>query len=328
MKSAKYCGDLRVTAVPYENVQFTSLYTSKVNTKSILNNEPDAVQEAVQSFKMMVNYQSVLKEVSFNKTVQLSLHQLMAQKDELLKKFGEMSIYTRPEFATVYSRLLKRNTIERKIESLNLLISDENLELLPDYEQRLRVLEQLDFIDRNQNVVLKGRVACEINSGWELVLTELILDNFLGDFEPEEIVALLSCFVYEGRTNDEEDPPLTPRLEKGKGRILEITERLLKIYNEHQVSLTSEEEEFLTRKRFALMNVVYEWARGLTFSEIMQISVESEGTIVRVITRLDEICRQVKNAALIVGDSMLHSKMSEAQERIKRDIVFCASLYI
>ncbi|KAM9915393.1 hypothetical protein OXX80_014079, partial [Metschnikowia pulcherrima] len=156
-------------------VQFTSLYTSKVNTKSILNNEPDAVQEAVQSFKMMVNYQSVLKEVSFNKTVQLSLHQLMAQKDELLKKFGEMSIYTRPEFATVYSRLLKRNTIERKIESLNLLISDENLELLPDYEQRLRVLEQLDFIDRNQNVVLKGRVACEINSGWELVLTELIL---------------------------------------------------------------------------------------------------------------------------------------------------------
>ncbi|KAM9923871.1 hypothetical protein OXX80_011395, partial [Metschnikowia pulcherrima] len=247
---------------------------------------------------------------------------------ELLKKFGEMSIYTRPEFATVYSRLLKRNTIERKIESLNLLISDENLELLPDYEQRLRVLEQLDFIDRNQNVVLKGRVACEINSGWELVLTELILDNFLGDFEPEEIVALLSCFVYEGRTNDEEDPPLTPRLEKGKGRILEITERLLKIYNEHQVSLTSEEEEFLTRKRFALMNVVYEWARGLTFSEIMQISVESEGTIVRVITRLDEICRQVKNAALIVGDSMLHSKMSEAQERIKRDIVFCASLYI
>ncbi|KAM9930913.1 hypothetical protein OXX59_000177 [Metschnikowia pulcherrima] len=328
MKSAKYCGDLRVTAVPYENVQFTSLYTSKVNTKAILNNEPDAVKEAVQSFKMMVNYQSVLKEVSFNKTVQLSLHQLMAQKDELLKKFGEMSIYTRPEFATVYSRLLKRNTIERKIESLNLLISDENLELLPDYEQRLRVLEQLDFIDRNQNVVLKGRVACEINSGWELVLTELILDNFLGDFEPEEIVALLSCFVYEGRTNDEEDPPLTPRLEKGKGRILEITERLLKIYNEHQVSLTSEEEEFLTRKRFALMNVVYEWARGLTFSEIMQISVESEGTIVRVITRLDEICRQVKNAALIVGDSMLHSKMSEAQERIKRDIVFCASLYI
>ncbi|OBA19905.1 antiviral helicase [Metschnikowia bicuspidata var. bicuspidata NRRL YB-4993] len=328
LRQIKYDGDLRVTSVPYGNVQFASVYTLKVNTKAILNNDPDAVKEAVLLFRMMIHYQSKLKEVSFSRTVQLSLHQLVARKDELLKKFSEMTIYNRPEFAGVYSRLLQRNTIEKKIENLNLLISDENLELLPDYEQRLRVLEQLDFIDKNQNVVLKGRVACEINSGWELVLTELILDNFLGDFEPEEIVALLSCFVYEGRSKDEEDPPLTPRLEKGKTRILQITERLLKIYNEHQVSLTSEEEEFLTRKRFALMNVVYEWARGLTFSEIMQISVELEGTIVRVITRLDEICRQVKNAALIVGDSMLHSKMSEAQERIKRDIVFCASLYI
>lgn len=121
---------------------------------------------------------------------------------------------------------------------------------------------------------------------------------------------------------------MTPRLEKGKNEIMKITEKLLKVYNQHQVSLTSEEEEFLERKRFALVNVVYEWARGLTFSEIMQISVESEGTIVRVITRLDEICRQVKNAALIVGDSTLHSKMNEAQEKIKRDIVFCASLYL
>lgn len=121
---------------------------------------------------------------------------------------------------------------------------------------------------------------------------------------------------------------MTPRLEKGRGRILEISEKLLKIYNEYQVSLTTEEEEFLERNRFALLNVVYEWARGLSFREIMEISVELEGTIVRVITRLDEICRQVKDAALIVGDSLLHSKMSEAQERIKRDIVFCASLYL
>ena len=102
----------------------------------------------------------------------------------------------------------------------------------------------------------------------------------------------------------------------------------MNVFEEHQVLLTSEEEEFLERKRFALVNVVYEWARGLSFNEIMQMSVEAEGTIVRVITRLDEICREVKSAALIVGDSTLHSKMSEAQEKIKRDIVFCASLYL
>lgn len=41
-------------------------------------------------------------------------------------------------------------------------MSDQNLRLLPDYEQRVSVLKELGFIDANSNVELKGRVACEV----------------------------------------------------------------------------------------------------------------------------------------------------------------------
>ena len=92
------------------------------------------------------------------------------------------------------------------------MMSDQNLELLPDYEQRINVLKDLGFIDEHGNVELKGRVACEINSVNELILTELILDNTLGEFEPEEIVALLSAFVFEEKTDAE--PQISPRLEE------------------------------------------------------------------------------------------------------------------
>lgn len=324
----RYNGELKTVSVPFENVHFASSYRLRSNMRQLLSNDSEVVRETEDSIKHILFSQTRWHEIEFQKAVQLSLHELVHEKNDLVSQLKSTDVFQRPEFNTIFSQLAKRDSIEKLIESISLLLSDENLELLPDYEQRLKVLHSLGFIDDQQRVVLKGRVACEINSGWELVLTELILDNFLGDFQPEEIVALLSCFVYEGRTNEEEDPPMTPRLEKGKAEIMKITEKLLKVYNTFQVSLTSEEEEFLERKRFALVNVVYEWARGLTFNEIMQISVESEGTIVRVITRLDEICRQVKNAALIVGDSTLHSKMNEAQEKIKRDIVFCASLYL
>ena len=43
-------------------------------------------------------------------------------------------------------------------------MSDQNLELLPDYEQRVDVLKELGFIDEHGNVELKGRVACEVSS--------------------------------------------------------------------------------------------------------------------------------------------------------------------
>jgi hypothetical protein len=40
---------------------------------------------------------------------------------------------------------------------------------------------------------------------------------------------------------------------------------------------------------------------------------------VRVITRLDETCREVRDAARVIGDAELFQKMEEAQALIKRD---------
>jgi len=80
--------------------------------------------------------------------------------------------------------------IQTNIQSLKLLMSDQNLALLPDYQQRSEVLKDLGFIDADSRVLLKGKVACEIHSADELVLTELVLENVLAEFESEEIVAL------------------------------------------------------------------------------------------------------------------------------------------
>lgn len=52
-----------------------------------------------------------------------------------------------------------------------------------------------------------------------------------------------------------------------------------------------------------------------------------EGVIVRCIQQLHETLSDVKDAARIIGDPVLHSKMEEASNAIKRDIVFAASLY-
>lgn len=52
--------------------------------------------------------------------------------------------------------------LKQRIASLRLAISDENLELLPDYEQRVDVLRELQHIDEHSTVLLKGRVACEV----------------------------------------------------------------------------------------------------------------------------------------------------------------------
>lgn len=55
------------------------------------------------------------------------------------------------------------------------------------------------------------------------------------------------------------------------------------------------------------------------FEKITSLTDVAEGTIVRVITRLDETCREVRDAARVIGDAELFKKMEEAQNKIKRD---------
>jgi antiviral helicase SKI2 len=55
------------------------------------------------------------------------------------------------------------------------------------------------------------------------------------------------------------------------------------------------------------------------FEQITSLTDVPEGTIVRVITRLDETCREVRDAARVIGDAALFQKMEECQVKIKRD---------
>jgi antiviral helicase SKI2 len=87
-------------------------------------------------------------------------------------------------------------------------------------------------------------------------------------------------------------------------------------------------KDYLRVLNWGLVEVVHEWAKGVPFAEICELTDVQEGSVVRCITRLDETCREVRNAARIIGDANLFQKMEEASKLIKRDIVFASSLYI
>ncbi|XP_067829841.1 helicase SKI2W, partial [Heptranchias perlo] len=227
-----------------------------------------------------------------------------------------------PKFSTEYARMHERMMIKDELDRLRFLVSDQSLMLLPEYEQRVNVLKTLKYIDGSSAVQLKGRVACEI-SNHELIVTEMVFENVLTDLQPEEIVALLSCMVFQQKTQVE--PELNKVLRKGIERIRGVAERIATL--QRQCGLRESIEDYVDQFKFGLVEVVYEWAQGLPFAEITRLTDVQEGIIVRCIQRLNETCRDVRNAARIIGDPTLNAKMEQASNLIKRDIVFAASLY-
>ncbi|KAM3084467.1 Antiviral helicase ski2 [Clarireedia jacksonii] len=267
-------------------------------------------------------------ELDWTKIKDLQLRENLTKRVQEAITSQKASCLKCPNFLKHFAMCHDQYLIQSNIFQLRQLMSDQNLQLLPDYEQRIQVLKDLSFIDDACRVQLKGKVACEIHSADELLLTELILDNVLASHSPEEIVALLSAFIFQEKTTIV--PTLPPALEAGKENILALSKKVTDMQLLHQViQPSSESNDFEAHpERFGLMEVVYEWARGMSFKNITELTDVLEGTIVRVITRLDETCREVRNAARIIGDPELFQKMQVCQEIIKRDVTAVASLYM
>ena len=76
------------------------------------------------------------------------------------------------------------------------------------------------------------------------------------------------------------------------------------------------------------MEAVFAWCKGAKFVDVQQLTGTFEGTTIRTLRRLEELVRQLASAAKAVGNHELQSKFEEGSDLLKRDIVFCSSLYL
>jgi antiviral helicase SKI2 len=248
-------------------------------------------------------------------------------KMQYQRQLASSPVQACPKAAEHYSVLLRQHALASKVSQLRALLSHDNLDLHADFQHRINVLARLGYVDAatKSTVQLKGRVACEINTCPSLVVTELIFENALTRLEPEEIVSVLSCLIFQEKQADE--PVLPERLQVARAELERVARSVAQL--ELQCGLDVDPQDFVRDHINAgMMQVVWEWAKGTKFSDICAFTNVLEGSIVRCITRLDETCRDVRNAAKVVGDAPLAAKMQRASELIKRDIVFAASLYV
>ncbi|XP_010831661.1 PREDICTED: helicase SKI2W, partial [Bison bison bison] len=230
---------------------------------------------------------------------------LRARKlEELIR--GAQCVHS-PRFPAQYLKLRERMQIQKEMERLRFLLSDQSLLLLPEYHQRVEVLRTLGYVDEAGTVKLAGRVACAMSSH-ELLLTELMFDNALSTLRPEEIAALLSGLVCQSPGDPGDQLPST--LKQGVERVRTVAKRIGEV--QAACGLNQTVEEFVGELNFGLVEVVYEWARGMPFSELAGLSGTPEGLVVRCIQRLAEMCRSLRGAARLVGEPVLGAKMETA----------------
>ncbi|XP_041825884.1 exosome RNA helicase MTR4 [Melanotaenia boesemani] len=234
-------------------------------------------------------------------------------------------LHTDPNLESVYSLCEKKALIAADVRSAKQELKKARTVLqMDELKCRKRVLRRLGFASPSDVIEMKGRVACEISSADELLLTDMVFNGLFNNLTAEQATALLSCFVFQ--ENASEMPKLTEQLAAPLRQMQECAKRIAKVSADAKLEV--DEETYLNQFKPHLMDVVYAWANGATFAQICKMTDVFEGSIIRCMRRLEELLRQMCSAAKAIGNTELENKFAEGITKIKRDIVFAASLYL
>ncbi|KHN95494.1 ATP-dependent RNA helicase DOB1 [Metarhizium album ARSEF 1941] len=219
----------------------------------------------------------------------------------------------------------KMQLVEKVKEKKKTIAKAHSIAQMDELKSRKRVLRRLGFINDSEVVQLKARVACEISSseGHELLLSELLFDRFFNELSPETCAAVLSCFIFDEKV---EAQALKEDLQKPYREIQARARIIAKVSQECKLDVN--EEEYVTSLKWQLMETVYTWAQGRPFIEICKMTNIYEGSLIRLFRRLEELLRQMGQAAKVMGNDDLLKKFEESLQKIRRDIVAAQSLYL
>jgi len=217
--------------------------------------------------------------------------------------------------ASVQEDLDKAKEVLRKSKSLLQMDELKNMK---------RVLRRLGYCTAADVIEIKGRIACELSSADELLLTEMMFNGLFNNLSPPQIASILSCFVCGEKSS--EMPKLTDALSGPLRTMQDMARRIAKVSRDCKLDL--EEDSYVEKFKPFMMDLVNEWCKGCSFLSLCKMTDMFEGSIIRSMRLLEELLRQMVQASKNIGNSELENKFAEAIKLLKRDIVFAASLYL
>lgn len=207
----------------------------------------------------------VLDPIDDLKITDDSFTRLLKKIQVLESRLISNPLHNSPRLEPLYNQYAEKMIKTDKIKALKKQIQQAlSILQLDELKCRKRVLRRLQFINEDEVVQLKARVACEISTGDELMLSELLFNGFFNELTPEQCASVLSCFVFEEKATD--DGHLREELAKPLREIQRQARIIAKVSQESKLPLN--EDEYVQSFKPQLMNVIFDWAKGKSFAEI------------------------------------------------------------
>ena len=200
--------------------------------------------------------------------------EIIKKIDAFEKRLKEHGLNNNPDLAKLLNSYGKKDKIIKEHEEAKTeLKKAKSLLQMSDLKCMKRVLRRLGYCTQADVIEVKGRIACELSSADELLLTEMMFNGLFNDLEPAQAASILSCFVCDERSN--EMPKLTGELSGPLRTMQDMAKRIATVSKEAKIEI--DEELYVQKFKPYMMDIVFEWCKGATFMQICKMTDIFEG---------------------------------------------------
>lgn len=159
-----------------------------------------------------------------------------------------------------YLKYVNKMKIENELKDIKKQIKKtDNIILKDELKAMKRVLRRLGYTNKDNIIEVKGRVACEINTGDELVLTELIFMGFFNTLDVVSTVSVLTLFVFQEKSSpDSKGHKMKDELQTLLRQVQDVARRVATVMQECKVTI--EIEDYVKKFQPDMMEVAWSWA--------------------------------------------------------------------
>jgi superfamily II RNA helicase len=228
-----------------------------------------------------------------------------------------------------------RKIYEKETEIANLQkdMDQLNLYFQLGVEKVLELLREEDFIEDQNTLTLKGKIAAQLRETHCLVFANLIYKNQLDNLSSKQLVALFSCFT---NINVQEDrKAFFPKSDDSS--VQDIVKLVAEAYKSCQdVELKRNIVSGMDYTiHYDLLNYVEEWCDTTDVESckliLQKIGEEKEiflGEFVKALLKINNISSEMEKIAEMTGNIAFLSKLKEIPEMTLKYVVTNQSLYV
>jgi len=240
------------------------------------------------------------------------------------------------DFREDYKNYIEQYEVQNELNYLKESVEniDYNNVIYYSLDKVMKFLKKNNYIEdveskdiKNEDVKIKGIIASSINECNEILLTELLVNNYFDDLTHSEICGLLSLFSNTSCLNED--------MKVRDVSVLDVNEKLKNIIKkaEELNENFSKDEEVLEiyintnwDLNLDMVEYCYKWCEGYKYEELYFDNYS--GNFIKDILKLDNLISTLEVLCTILEKYDLYNKLNEIHSKLLRDIVNNESLYI